>query len=88
MAIKKPQEISAHDIGYVMGKMEMLEKKFDEHRVESRKELELVLDKLDQMTQTLSFWRHTLWLLKAIGLSIPFIMTANFHSLAEIWKDF
>jgi hypothetical protein len=84
-----PAQVSAnaHDIGYVLGKMEMMEKKFDEHRLENKGEMELVLDKLDKMSQTMSFWRHTLWLVKALGLSIPLVLTANHGALLELWND-
>ena len=78
---------NAHDIGYVLGKMEMMEKKFDEHRIENRAEMELVLVKLDKMSQTMSFWRHTLWLVKALALSIPLVLTANHSALLDLWKD-
>lgn len=90
MAARNKDSITdnAQEIGYMKGKIEMLEKKFDEHRVESKQEMDLVITKLDEVAKTMSFWRHTLWLFKVIGLSIPLIATANFDSLANLWKEF
>ncbi len=79
---------NAQDIGYVLGKMEMIEKKFDEHRVETKQEKEEILDKLEEMSKTLSFWRHTLWLVKALIASVPLIMAANYEGLTQLWREF
>lgn len=78
---------NAQDIGYVLGKMEMIEKKFDEHRAESQLEKQVIINKLEEITKTMSFWRHTLWLFKVIGLSIPLILAGNFSSVADLWKS-
>lgn len=77
---------NAHDIGYVLGKVEMIEKKFDEHRTETRLKDDEIMTKLDEMSQNMSFWRYTLWLLKALAVSLPLIVTANFEELLNIWK--
>lgn len=79
---------NAREIGYVLGKMEMLEKKFDEHREESKEEKEQILSKLEQMANGMSFWRHTMWIVKAIVLSIPLIAAGNSQGLLELWKSF
>ena len=75
---------NAHDIGYVLGKVEMIEKKMDEQSVE----LELVLTKLDDLSKSMSFWRHTLWVFKALVMSIPLIAAGNMEGLSEYWKNF
>lgn len=75
---------NTQDIGYILGKMEMIEKKVDAQSAE----LELVLTKLDKMSQTLSFWRHTLWIAKALILSVPMIVAANHEDLLSLWRDF
>lgn len=79
---------NAREIGYVLGKMEMLEKKFDEHREESKQEKEQILSKLEQMSKGMSFWRHTMWVAKAIILSIPLVAAGNSQGLIELWKSF
>lgn len=79
---------NAQDIGYVLGKMEMIEKKFDEHRLETKQEKEEILDKLEGLAQTLSFWRHTLWLIKAMIASVPLVLAANYQELVQTWKEF
>lgn len=78
---------NAQDIGYVLGKMEMIEKALEDHQAETDKKLDSIIDKVELMTSTLSFWRHSLWLLKAILASIPLIAAMNFSSLADLWKD-
>lgn len=77
---------NSQEIGYLHGKIEMLEKKFDEHRDENRKEMESVIEKLTLIVETMSFWRHTLWIVKIVGLSIPLVLTANFEQLLNLWK--
>ena len=61
MAARNKDSITdnAQEIGYMKGKIEMLEKKFDEHRIESKQEMDLVITKLDEVAKTMSFWRHT-----------------------------
>lgn len=83
-----PQQIvaNAQDIGYVLGKMEMMEKKFDEHRAETKIEGDEIIAKLDELTKTMSFWRHSLWLIKAIIASIPLILAANYTDLTALWN--
>jgi len=78
----------AREIGYVLGKMEMLEKKFDEHRIESKQEKEQILEKLEQMASGMSFWKHTMWIVKALVLSLPLIAAGNSQGLAELWRSF
>lgn len=78
---------NAQDIGYVLGKMEMIEKKFDEHREETKSEKDEILAKLDELSNTMSFWRHSLWLIKAIIASVPLILAANYTDLTQLWKD-
>ena len=77
---------NAQDIGYVLGKMEMIEKKLDEHQVETRQEQEEIMDKLDKLSESFSFWRHSFWLLKAILVSIPLILASNYEDLVAYWK--
>jgi hypothetical protein len=79
---------AAKEVGYVLGKMEMLEKKFDEHREESKQEKELILAKLEQMSNNMSFWKHGLWIIKALVLSLPLILAGNTQGLMELWKSF
>lgn len=79
---------NAQDIGYVLGKMEMLEKKFDEHRKESNSEMEEILTKLTDMADSMSFWKHTIWILKAAAASLPLILASNYDGLVQLWKDF
>lgn len=79
---------NAKEIGYVLGKMEMLEKKFDEHREESKIEKELIISKLEQMSKNMSFWRHGLWIIKAVILSLPLILAGNTQGLMDLWKSF
>lgn len=75
---------NSHDIGYVLGKMEMLEKKMEDHD----KQLELVLEKLDHMSETMSFWKHTIWIFKALAATLPLILASNWEGIATLWKDF
>lgn len=77
---------NAQDIGYVLGKMEMIEKKFDEHRVETKSERDEIMSKLEELSENMSFWRYTIWFLKAMLVSVPLIITANFEELMNIWK--
>ena len=74
---------NAQDIGYVLGKMEMIEKQLSQQNGE----LEMMIRKLDKMSNTLTFWRHGLWLFKALVLSMPLLATANWESIATLWKD-
>jgi hypothetical protein len=78
---------NAQDIGYVLGKMEMIEKKFDEQRIELKSENDEILAKLDELSKTMSFWRHSLWIVKAIVASIPLLLAANYTDLTQLWKD-
>ena len=78
---------NAQEIGYLHGKIEMLEKTLNEHRVESKEEMDLVISKLDDVVKTMSFWRHTVWLFKVIGLSIPLIAAGNFDQLSQLWSE-
>lgn len=78
----------AREIGYVLGKMEMIEKKFDEHRIESKQEKEQIIEKLEQMAKGMSFWRHTMWIVKAIVLTMPLILAGNTQGIIELWKSF
>jgi hypothetical protein len=79
---------NAQDIGYVLGKMEMIEKKFDEHRIETKSERDEIMSKLEELKDNMSFWRYTMWFLKALVISVPLIVTANFQELLTLWKDF
>lgn len=83
MTRKSQVTTNAQDIGYVLGKMEMIEKQL----TEQGEELKEVLAKLDDISKTMSFWRHGLWLLKALILSIPLLATANWESISTLWKD-
>lgn len=83
-----PTTTNAREIGYVLGKMEMIEKKFDEHREETKIEKELILEKLEQMSTSLSFWKHTMWIVKAVFLSLPLILAGNSQGVIELWKSF
>lgn len=74
---------NAQDIGYVLGKIEMIEKQMSEQNVEIR----LVLKKLDKISTTLTFWRHTLWIFKALALSLPLIVYGRWDSIVDIWKE-
>lgn len=78
---------NAQDIGYVLGKMEMIEKKFDEQRVELKSENDAILAKLEELSKTMSFWRHSLWIVKAVVASIPLVLAANYTDLTQLWKD-
>lgn len=78
---------NAQDIGYVLGKMEMIEKKLSEQQVELKKENDEIMTKLDELTKIMGFWRHTLWLFKAIIASVPLILAANYTDLTQMWKD-
>ncbi len=75
---------NAQDIGYVLGKMEMLEKQM----IEQNEEIRLVLDKLEQISHTLTFWRHSLWILKALAMTLPLIVYGRWESIVDLWKEF
>ena len=83
MTRKSQVTTNAQDIGYVLGKMEMIEKQLTEQGAE----LKEVLASLEKLSRTMSFWRHGLWLLKALILSIPLFATANWESISTLWKE-
>ena len=83
MTRKSQVTTNAQDIGYVLGKMEMIEKQL----TEQGDELKEVLASLEKLSRTMSFWRHGLWLLKAFILSLPLLATANWESISTLWKD-
>lgn len=85
-----PEQVTANaqDIGYVLGKMEMIEKKFDEHRIQTEKKDNEILLRLENLTKVMGFWRHSLWLIKAILASIPLLLAANYTDLIQLWKGY
>lgn len=85
---KESSSTTAQDIGYLLGKQEMLEKKFDEHRKESKQEKEEILNKLEEMGKNMSFWKHTMWIIKVLVLSIPLLAAGNWQGLADLWHSF
>ena len=83
MTRKSQVTTNAQDIGYVLGKVEMIEKQL----TEQSEELKEIESKIDKLTQNLSFWKHGFWLFKALILSLPLIATANWESISTMWKD-
>jgi anti-sigma-K factor RskA len=77
---------NAQDIGYVLGKLEMIEKKFAEDRIETKTERDEIMEKLEELSENMSFWRYTMWFLRAAIISIPLVVTANFDELLTIWR--
>lgn len=74
---------NAQDIGYVLGKVEMIEKQLRAQSVEL-KEIE---SKIDKLSNNLSFWKLGFWLLKAVILTLPLVLAGNWESIATLWSD-
>ena len=83
MTPKSQVTTNTKDIGYVLGKVEMIEKQLTEQSIE----LKEIDAKLDKLTNSLTFWKHGFWLLKALILSLPLLASANWETLVSLWKD-
>ena len=78
---------NTQDIGYVLGKMEMLEKQIKDHQHHTDGQMAIVLEKLESLGTTVMFWRHWVFVLKTLAFTIPFIVAGNWSAISELWKD-
>ena len=75
------------DIGYVLGKMEMLEKQMKDHQDHSDQQMITVLNKLDQISITVMFWRHWIFIFKTLLFTLPFVAAGNWEEISKLWKE-
>ena len=79
-----PQVASnAHDIGYVIGKLEMI----DQRVASQHEEIAEILKALNDISSKMTLWSYTLRIGKVLALSVPFLFAANFEGLSGLWKD-
>jgi len=78
---------NTQDIGYVLGKMEMLEKQLKEHQHHTDEQMISVLEKLDKLSSTVMFWRQWVFILKTLLFTVPFIIAGNWEEITKLWKD-
>ena len=78
---------NTQDIGYVLGKMEMLEKQIKEHQHHTDGQMVIVLEKLDKLGTTVMFWRHWVFVLKTLLFTLPFVAAGNWEEIMKLWKD-
>lgn len=53
-----------------------------------RKDIEGMVKRIETVTENLSFWRHMLFFLKALGAIIVAVLMFKFGDVSKIWKAF
>ena len=78
---------NTQDIGYVLGKMEMLEKQMKVHQAHADKQMIEVIEKLDKCSTSMSFWKHWVFIIKTLLLTAPLVAAGNWDAIIDLWKD-